>query len=51
MNTAFSVFRVFFSLGVCATLLLNIILTEAGVPDWVFIIIVVAYQSVVAVTS
>lgn len=41
----------FFAIGVTGVMAINIIFTETGVPDWVFIILVAVYQMIVTVAS
>ena len=48
---AYSVFRIFFSIGVTSTLLINIILTSAGAPDYIFVVIVIIFQIIVNICS
>ena len=46
---AFSVYRIFFAFGVCATLILTIALSNA--PNWIFVIIILGMQTVVTQLS
>lgn len=51
INSAYSVFRIFFSIGVTSTLLINIVLKELKVAGYIFIIIVLVMQMVINMVS
>lgn len=49
--SAYSVFRVFFAIGVTSTLLVNVILRETNAPGEIFILLVLLFQIITNMTA